>query len=67
MPQTADIYAHLCMHVYRSIDTLGDVEADIAGDVVGGGGGDEGGVCLGGRQLLRGEGEGEPVIHSSHG
>jgi len=47
--------------------TLGDVEADIAGDIVGGGGRDEGGVRLGGRQLLRGEGESEPVVHSSHG
>jgi hypothetical protein len=47
---------------------LGDVEADIAGDMVGGGGRDERGVRrLGGRQLLRGEGESEPVVHSGHG
>lgn len=47
--------------------TLGDVEADVAGDLVGGGGGDEGGIRLGRRQILRGEGESQPVVHSSHG
>ena len=47
--------------------TLGDVEADVAGDLVGGGGGDEGGVRLGWWQILLGEGESQPVVHSSHG
>lgn len=56
-----------------SLITLGDVEADVAGGGVaagggGGGGGDESGVGLRRRELiLRGEGEGQPVVHGGHG
>lgn len=48
----------LCVHI--CVCTLRDVEADVgAGDVAGGGSG-------GGRELLRGEGEAQPVVHGSH-
>ena len=48
--------------MYRSIyvSTLRDVEADVgAGDVAGRG--------SGGRKLLLGEGEAQPVVHGGHG
>ena len=61
-----DVYSVMLVSV-EGYTTLGDVEADVAGDLVGGGGGDEGGVRLGWWQILLGEGESQPVVHSSHG
>jgi hypothetical protein len=49
------------------LSTLRDVEADVSGDIVGGGGGHEGVFRLRGPQLLWGEGESKPVVHGSHG